>query len=226
MKKYGIFDIIGPIMIGPSSSHTAGAVRLGLMARAIAAEDLNRVECLLHGSFGSTFKGHGTDRALAAGLLGMEPSDIRLKESLKIAKERGLEISFKEADLGEDVHPNTVKFIIYKNNGEETEIRGSSIGGGSIVINEIDGEKLEFTGKYPTIIINHLDYKGLITKVTYILYKEDINIAFMKVFRQDKGKNASMIFETDSKIRIETIERLKNIDKVISVKVINGVIEG
>lgn len=225
MKKYGVFDILGPIMIGPSSSHTAGAVRLGLMARAIATPNFNKVECLLHGSFGSTYKGHGTDRALAAGLLGMKPSDIRLRDSLKIAEERGLNIIFTKTDLG-DAHPNTVKFIIYKNNGDILSIVGSSIGGGNIVINEIDGEKLEFTGKYPTIIIKHIDYKGIISKVTYILYKEDINIAYLKVYRDDRGKSAYMIFETDSRIKNETIKQLKDIDKVISVKVINELTEG
>lgn len=224
MKKYGVFDILGPIMIGPSSSHTAGAVRLGLMARAIATPNFNRVECLLHGSFGSTYKGHGTDRALAAGLLGMKPSDIRLKDSLKLAQTRGLNITFIETDLG-DTHPNTVKFIIYKNSGDVISIIGSSIGGGNIVISEIDGEKLEFTGKYPTIIIKHLDYKGVISKATYILYKEDINIAYLKVYRDDRGKSAYMIFETDSRIKKETIERLQGIDKVISVKVINELAE-
>jgi L-serine dehydratase len=224
MKKYGVFDILGPIMIGPSSSHTAGAVRLGLMARAIATPNFNRVECLLHGSFGSTYKGHGTDRALAAGLLGMKPSDIRLKDSLKLAQTRGLNITFIETDLG-DTHPNTVKFIIYKNSGDVISIVGSSIGGGNIVISEIDGEKLEFTGKYPTIIIKHLDYKGVISKATYILYKEDINIAYLKVYRDDRGKSAYMIFETDSRIKKETIERLQGIDKVISVKVINELAE-
>ena len=111
MKSVGVFDILGPIMVGPSSSHTAGAARLGKVARAVAGADIEDVTFYLHGSFAKTYKGHGTDRALVAGILGMEPSDLRLRDSLEIAKEKGLKIRFREADLG-DVHPNTVKFVI------------------------------------------------------------------------------------------------------------------
>ena len=111
MKSVGVFDILGPIMVGPSSSHTAGAARLGKVARAVAGADIEDVTFYLHGSFAKTYKGHGTDRALVAGILGMEPSDLRLRDSLEIAKEMGLKIRFREADLG-DVHPNTVEFVI------------------------------------------------------------------------------------------------------------------
>ena len=111
MKSVGVFDILGPIMVGPSSSHTAGAARLGKVARAVAGGDVEDVTFYLHGSFAKTYKGHGTDRALVAGILGMEPSDLRLRDSLEIARETGLKIRFREADLG-DVHPNTVKFVI------------------------------------------------------------------------------------------------------------------
>ena len=216
MKKYGVFDVLGPVMIGPSSSHTAGAARLGKIAGIIAGEDISKVEFLLHGSFGKTYKGHGTDRALVAGILGMEPSDERLRNALSIAEEKGLEISFIEKDLG-DVHPNTVKFNITKSDGTKVSVAGSSFGGGSIDITEVDGEKVEFTGAYPTLIIRHRDVPGQVSKVTALLYKKKINIAFMKVFRNHRGHSATMVFEMDdnvSKDVLEGITELKNVERV------------
>jgi len=136
MKNFGVFDILGPIMIGPSSSHTAGAARLGKVARSIADGEIEEVTFLLHGSFGKTYKGHGTDRALVAGILNMEPSDRRLRNSLEIAKKEGLKFEFKEYDLG-DEHPNTVKFLIKCKDGRKCEVVGSSIGGGNIQISEV-----------------------------------------------------------------------------------------
>ena len=219
MTNPGVFDILGPIMVGPSSSHTAGAARLAKVARAIAGGKVKKVTFLLHGSFGKTYKGHGTDRALVAGILGMEPSDIRLRDSLKIAENEGLEVIFKEEDLG-DAHPNTVKFLIETEDGSESEIVGSSIGGGSIAIKEVNGNKVKFSGDYPTLIISHMDVPGVISKVTSILYYEGINIAYMKVFRSQKGREATMIFETDAKIGktvIDEIESIEYISKVINI---------
>lgn len=219
MTNPGVFDILGPIMVGPSSSHTAGAARLAKVARAIAGGKVKKVTFLLHGSFGKTYKGHGTDRALVAGILGMEPSDIRLRDSLKIAENEGLEVIFKEEDLG-DAHPNTVKFLIETEDGRESEIVGSSIGGGSIAIKEVNGNKVKFSGDYPTLIISHMDVPGVISKVTSILYYEGINIAYMKVFRSQKGREATMIFETDAKIGktvIDEIESIEYISKVINI---------
>ena len=219
MTNPGVFDILGPIMVGPSSSHTAGAARLAKVARAIAGGKVKKVTFLLHGSFGKTYKGHGTDRALVAGILGMEPSDIRLRDSLKIAENEGLEVIFKEEDLG-DAHPNTVKFLIETDDGRESEIVGSSIGGGSIAIKEVNGNKVKFSGDYPTLIISHMDVPGVISKVTSILYYEGINIAYMKVFRSQKGREATMIFETDAKIGktvIDEIESIEYISKVINI---------
>lgn len=132
MREYSVFDILGPIMIGPSSSHTAGAARLGKEAREIVGEKFKAITFYLHGSFAETYKGHGTDRALVAGALGMEPDDDRLKDALNIAKSEGIEIEFIPADLGEDKHPNTVKMVFTKEDGTEQEIIGSSIGGGNV----------------------------------------------------------------------------------------------
>lgn len=225
MKNVGVFDILGPVMIGPSSSHTAGAARLAKVARAVANDRIKSVKFLLHGSFGKTYKGHGTDRALVAGILGMEPSDIRLRDSLEIAKQENLDFEFIEEDLG-DVHPNTVKFVMETENGGTCEVVGSSVGGGSIQITEVNENKVEFTGDYPTLIISHLDVPGAVSKVTSILYFEGVNIAFMKVFRKQKGKGATMVFEVDNKINEHVIEQIKEIESISKVISINPVKEG
>lgn len=220
MKNYSAFDILGPVMIGPSSSHTAGAARLGKIARDIAGDDFTAVDFYLHGSFAMTYKGHGTDRALAAGILGMQTDDERLRNSLKIAKDKGIDIKFIETNLG-DEHPNTVKIVFHNNDGSETAITGSSIGGGSIIITNIDGDRVEFTGQYPTILIRHIDKKGMISKVTSVLALDGINIATMKVNRKAKGEEASMIIETDNHIPDEVIKELAGMKNVIKARSIN-----
>lgn len=225
MKKYGVFDVIGPIMIGPSSSHTAGAARLGKVARAIAGEDIKEVIFYLHGSFAKTYKGHGTDRALVAGILGMEPSDLRLRNSFQIANDLRIKYEFKELDLGER-HPNTVKFFIKSGDNNECEIIGSSVGGGSILITEVNGQEVYFTGEYPTVIISHRDIPGVISKVTTILYDNNINIAFMNVFRTQKGKKATMVFGIDNTITEEIVETIKRIQAISKVTTIDPVKEG
>jgi L-serine dehydratase len=223
MRNYSAFDIIGPAMIGPSSSHTAGAARLGKVAKIIAGDEIKSVKILLHGSFAKTYKGHGTDRALVAGILGMEPWDERLRDSLEIAAESGLAIEFVEADLG-DIHPNSVKFIINKTNGSEAEVIGSSIGGGNIVIKEIDGEPLEFTGEYPTLIIKHEDVPGMISGVTALMYDKNINIAFMKVYRSNKGEKATMIFETDNEVPESVVNDISDLAHISSIRVISPIL--
>ena len=174
----------------------------------------------MHGSFASTYKGHGTDKALVAGILGMNPWDERLRDALSIAEQVGLEYEFRGEDLG-DVHPNTVKFIITRKDGRVMEIAGSSIGGGNILITYVDGEAVEFTGEYPTLIIKHMDVPGVVSKVTTLMYKENINIAFMKVFRGTKGDRATMIFETDSIVPDGLIEKIKGVDYITSIRMIN-----
>jgi L-serine dehydratase len=222
MKKFGVFDILGPIMIGPSSSHTAGAARLGKIAGIIAGDGITKVHFMLHGSFGKTYKGHGTDKALTAGILGMDPWDEKLRDALNIAKERQLEIAFMEEDLG-DIHPNSVKFVITKEDGQIVEVTGSSVGGGNIVITNVDGEEVEFTGEYPTIIVNHIDVPGVISEVTGIMYEEKVNIAFMKVFRGSKGAQATMIFETDSIVPLHLVQKIKSLGHINSIRVINPI---
>lgn len=224
MKSVGVFDILGPIMVGPSSSHTAGAARLGKVARAVAGGDIDDVTFYLHGSFAKTYKGRGTDRALVAGILGMEPSDLRLRDSLEIAKEMGLKIRFREADLG-DVHPNTVEFVIKGKEGTY-ELIGSSIGGGSIEVTSVNGNSVNFTGAYPTIIVSNKDVPGVLSKVSSILYDNDINIAFMKVFRNQKGRDATMVFEVDHEVTAEIIGNVKAIEGINKVIMINPIKDG
>ena len=224
MANIGIFDVLGPIMIGPSSSHTAGAARLGKIAGTIVNKPIKEVSFLLHGSFRETYKGHGTDRALVAGILGFLPDDPNLKDSISIANEKGIIIRFLPADLGQ-VHPNTVKFIIEDIDGVFHEIVGSSIGGGSIKITEVNGSVVEFTGEYPTLIISHKDVPGAVSKVTAIVYEHNINIAFMKVFRTERGKAARMVFEMDSPITKDIIDEIKKVEAVEKLVVINPVKE-
>ena len=225
MKNYSAFDILGPIMIGPSSSHTAGAARLGKIASTIAAGDIVEVRFLLHGSFAKTYKGHGTDKALVAGILGFDPWDEEIKESFEIARARNIKFSFEEVVM-EGAHPNTVKFIIKKVDNSISTITGSSIGGGNVIVTEINGMDIEFTGEYPTLIINHKDKPGMISKVSTVISNDNINIAFLKVYRSKKGKSASMIFEMDNTIPETIVEEIKEINDIESVTIISPIKEG
>jgi len=216
-KKYGVFDIIGPIMIGPSSSHTAGAAKLAKIARGIAGEEPTEVTFYLHGSFSKTYKGHGTDRALVAGILGMDPADENLKESLKLAKMKGMNVSFEPKDLG-DVHPNTVRVDMKLKDGKEVSVTGSSIGGGAVEISQIDGEDIQFSGNYPTLLISQRDVPGVVANISKLLYENGINIAYMSLFRSQKGRDAMMIFELDQNIDRDILEKLTEVDCVEHVR--------
>ena len=221
MANIGIFDVLGPIMIGPSSSHTAGAARLGKIARTIVNKPIKDVTFLLHGSFKETYKGHGTDRALVAGILGMMPDDERLRDALLIAEKEGLEVHFLPADLGQ-VHPNTVKILMTDCDDINWEVLGSSIGGGLVEIYEINGNKVKITGEYPTIITCHDDIPGTVSKVSTLFYNNDINIAHMTLVRSQKGKDATMTFEVDSNVSEELITELKAVEGVNHVILINS----
>ncbi|MCG4582714.1 L-serine ammonia-lyase, iron-sulfur-dependent subunit beta [Anaerosalibacter bizertensis] len=220
MKEYGVFDVLGPIMIGPSSSHTAGAARLGKIAKQIVGEDFVKATFLLHGSFAKTYKGHGTDKALVAGILGMDPSDERIKHSLEIAEKKGIVIQFHETDLGYE-HPNSVKIIFENKKGDTFYIIGSSIGGGSILITDIDGTKVEFTGNLPTLILKYDDRKGSVSRISTILSSNSINIATMKVSRE--GKIATMVLEADSEINETVLKEISNIEHIFYIKAVNPI---
>lgn len=213
MGKSNVFELLGPIMVGPSSSHTAGAVRLGAMARKILGEEPVQGKLLLHGSFATTGKGHGTNLALIAGLLGMAPDDERIPEAQKIAEERGLIINFETGDLGE-VHPNTVSFNLLGEHGSHVQVMGSSIGGGTIVIRKINDFLVEIRGDYPTLVILHQDLPGVVAQVTLLLGTAQINIARMFVSREKKGAQALMVLETDQSIDNAVLELLRKLPRI------------
>lgn len=219
-----MFDILGPIMIGPSSSHTAGAQRLGkAMYNMISDKQLKAVHFMLHGSFHLTLRGHGTDRALVGGVLGMNAHDPELKNSLQIAQERGVDVSFEGADLG-DVHPNTVRIIAQTTDGKLTTMMGSSIGGGNIEITEINGTAAKFSGKFPAVVINHTDRLGIISHITSILAINQVNIVTVLNSRENKGKDAVTMIETDSPIDAAVKRELESMSAVHNVAVMARVI--
>ncbi len=210
----GVFDIVGPVMIGPSSSHTAGAVRLGLMAGKILGEKAVKAEILLHGSFAQTYRGHGTDKALIGGIMGFEPEDGRLREALEIATESGLEYSFKPVDIPE-AHPNTAVLILTGEKGRQVRVEGASIGGGNIRISRIGDFEVYLTGKYPALVVVHKDRPGVINMVTTVLARYKINIAYMKVSRKIRGQEAMMILETDEELSTEVVEACSEIPRIL-----------
>lgn len=218
MKDYSAFDILGPIMVGPSSSHTAGAARLSRISKEIAGSGFYKVEFLLHGSFAKTYKGHGTDKALVGGILGMAPDDKNIKISLGKAKKKDIEVSFDEIDLGY-VHPNTVKIIFKYKDDEDFYIIGSSIGGGNIIIMDINGNSVNFKADKPTILLKYTDKPGIISKITTIFANNDLNIANMEVTREKKV--ATMICELDSKIGNEVLEEISGIEEILYKNSIN-----
>ena len=200
MDSFSVFDIIGPRMTGPSSSHTAGAARLGYIARRIIGAEPVRVRFTLYGSFAETGRGHGTDKALIAGLMGFKPDDARIRSAYKLARDQGLIVDFDWSEEPAD-HPNTVRIEAEDVNGVETEIVGRSIGGGNILITEINHLGVEVTGDYPTLIIQHHDMPGVISDVCRVLAQLGVNIAYMKVFRHSKGdEDAYMCIESDNPV--------------------------
>lgn len=215
MQEFSVFDIIGPRMTGPSSSHTAGACRLANIARRIAGGDVERVTFTLYGSFARTGKGHGTDKALIAGILGMEPDDLRIASAYEEAEKAGLHYTFIESDEETRYHPNTARIKITSHDGGETEVLGSSVGGGNILVIEINGLEVEITGEYPTLILQYRDVPGVVSLVTHVLAQRQINIAFMRVFRHGKGADAYMVIETDQCIDRKTRDSIVGLSREI-----------
>lgn len=212
-----IFDIIGPVMVGPSSSHTAGAVKIGNVCRKLIGEKITDAEILLHGSFLATGKGHGTDKALVAGLMSFAVDDSRIPDSFRIAEEEGLRYRFGAIDLGEDAHPNSVRMNLTSESGRKLEVQASSIGGGRIMINRIDGLEANFSGDLPTLIVHNLDQPGHVAEVTSMLEHKSVNIATMQLYRSGRGGHAVMVIECDQEIPRESLkwlEHLEGIEKV------------
>jgi L-serine dehydratase len=205
-RKVSILDVMGPVMVGPSSSHTAGTARLGRVAREILDEDPVEVEFYLHPPLAATYRGHGSDFALVGGAIGLNVDDPRIPEAIRIAEQMGVNITFSEEDQG-DVHPNTVRIVI---NGvkRDAEITGSSIGGGVIEVFKINGFATRYKGDSPVLLLFYRDRPGMISEVTKVIAEEGINIASLYCSRKQRGKDAFMEIDVDSPVSGEAISRI------------------
>ena len=219
--EMNLFDIIGPVMIGPSSSHTAGAARIGRVARLLLGEDVAEARVGLCGSFARTWRGHGTDRAIVGGLMDVAADDARLRDSLDEAKRRGLRVTFEEIQL-KDAHPNTARLRLKGVTGRKIEVIGASVGGGSIEIREIDGMSLRVTAQKHTLIIAHRDTPGIIARVSSLLAGAPVNIATMQVSRSAAGGRAMTTMELDELPPDEIIAALKVMKGVESVTMLRA----
>ena len=193
-----LLDIIGPVMVGPSSSHTAGACRIGLLARCLVGGTPEMARIQLHGSFARTGEGHGTDKAIVAGLMGFAPDDDRIRTALEIAEREGLDYKFEKTTLGEeaDVHPNTTRITIQRGDRSATMV-GSSLGAGRVLVTEIDGYPVEVTGNYNTVVLVAEDVKGSVARIATLLAEDNINIATLRLTRKARGGDAFMVIEVD-----------------------------
>lgn len=211
-----IFEILGPVMVGPSSSHTAGAVRIGLMTRKLLGQRPVRAVIGLYGSFLATGKGHGTDQALVAGLLGMNPDDMRIPDSFRIAEKEGFSYSFEEANL-KDAHPNSVMIDVEGESGRRIVVQASSLGGGRIMINRLNEIEVNCTCEMPTLIISNIDEPGYVAAVTSMLSKTSVNIANLSLYRDRRGGHAVMVVEVDQKVPKSSLEWLESQDGILKV---------
>lgn len=203
-KNYiGLFDVIGPIMVGPSSSHTSGAATIAWMMRQIFSGTPVRADITFYGSFANTYRGHGTDRAVVGGLLGFKSYDERIRDAFELAKEAGLAVSFTADSDTETAHPNTIDILLEGDDGHTLFVRGESLGGGRVRIVKLNNISVEFTGEYSTLIVDHQDKTGTVAYITSRLAKHRINIAFMKLFREEKGQKAYTVIESDDYIPAE-----------------------
>ena len=221
MAFISVFDVIGPNMIGPSSSHTAGADSLAFLAQKMINGPLKKVDFTLYGSFAKTYRGHGTDRALLGGIMGFTTDDKRIPDSFSIAEEKGLEYHFHINETEEVDHPNTVDITMVNEDGQTLTVRGESLGGGKIRISRINQVDVDFTGEYSTAIVIHQDTPGVVAYITRCLSERNINIAFMRLFRESKGTTAYTIVESDGHLPediVESIHRNTNIHDVMVVQ--------
>ena len=217
-----IFDIIGPVMVGPSSSHTAGAVRIGLMARKLLGEGTPKsAQIVLYGSFAATGQGHGTDRAIVAGLLGMKQDDERITGSYDWAKKADMEFALTHSKLSAE-HPNTARLHIVGKSGRELSMTAASLGGGRIMVTEMNGLRIQYTGDLPTLIVQNEDRPGHVGDVTGTLARAGVNIATMHVYRDHPGGDAVMIIETDKNVPQEVVKALTLPEGIERVTFIEG----
>lgn len=210
MALISLFEVIGPNMVGPSSSHTAGAASMALLARSLFPGEIKKVVFTLYGSFAKTYKGHGTDRALLGGIMGFATDDLRIRDSLELAEEQGIEYEFRIGGEEErDIHPNTADMDMEGTRGERLFVRGVSLGGGKVKIVRLNQIQVDFTGEYSTLIVSQTDMPGVVAHITKVLSEEGVNIAFMRLFREKKGANAYTIVESDEKIPAEVLNRIR-----------------
>lgn len=210
-----VFDIVGPVMVGPSSSHTAGAARIGLVARALLGGEPVKADILLHGSFAKTWRGHGTDKALVAGILGLAPQDERLRESLTLAEAAGLAVALREGEL-ENAHPNTALVTLTDAAGRTVSVQGASVGGGNILITRVNGMEVAVTGQYTALIVLHRDAPGTIAAVTEELGAHGVNICNFRLSRSEKGGAAVMTIEMDGSPEASLNDRVAELPNVVS----------
>ena len=222
MNEIGTFDILGPNMIGPSSSHTAGALRIAFVAGRMVERAVS-VKFVLYGSFARTYHGHGTDRALVGGILGYHPDDERIRDSFELAKEAGLAFSFEENFTDKEIYPNTVDIYVTDKDGSVVSLRGKSIGGGNAVITRLNGVDVELTGNYCTLVVEHVDKKGTLAFVTTVLSAYDLNIGSLRLYRESKGKRAYAIIEVDTNVSNQVVSALKGVESVTNVLVVPAI---
>jgi L-serine dehydratase len=223
MAFISVFDVIGPNMVGPSSSHTAGAASIALLTKKMIGEKVRRIKFTLYGSFAKTYKGHGTDRARVGGILGFETDDERIRDSFELAKAAGLDFTFECADTDEDddIHPNTVDMQVEGFSGRTLFVRGESLGGGKVRLTRINGVKVSFTGEFHALIVIQRDYPGVVAGITSVLSSYGVNIAYLRVFREEKGGLAYTIVESDEAISEAAVEEIKKntaIEDIMLVK--------
>ena len=223
MSFISVFDVIGPNMIGPSSSHTAGANVIGYLAYKLAPGKITKVTFKLYGSFAKTYRGHGTDRALLGGLLGFRSDDSRIVNSFDFAKEAGLEFEFIPDFKESDVHPNTADIIMECENGKTMNLRGESLGGGKSRICRINNVEVDFTGEYPAMLVIQKDVPGVLAHITHCLSESKVNIAFMRLFREAKGDTAYTFVESDSPIPSNVIPAVQLNSNVYEVMLIEAI---
>jgi len=220
MEYISAFDVIGPNMIGPSSSHTAGAVSMALMARKMFNKTITKVTFTLYGSFAKTYRGHGTDRALLGGTLGFQTDDLRIRDAFAIAEQEGLDYTYRIDGKTEVKHPNTADILLESADGDQLLVRGESLGGGKIRIARIDHIEVDFTGEYSTLIIRHQDKTGMVVHIAKCLADHNVNIAFMRLFREEKGGTAFMVVESDETIPTELVREMESIENVEDIMLI------
>lgn len=211
-----LFDILGPVMVGPSSSHTAGAVRIGRMARSLLGQEPVWAQLLLHGSFASTGAGHGTHQALIAGLLGLAPDDSRVPASFELARERGLSFTFGSCVL-RDAHPNSVLIRLEGAEGGSLEVGAASLGGGRIQVFQLDGLNTSFSGALPTLVVHNTDQPGCVSRVTGALAQRGLNVATLQLNRGGRGGSAVMVIECDQPIPQEAAQELRALPGILRV---------